>query len=422
MIKSLRRKFIIVSMCSTFVVLLAIMAGLNGINYYRMIDKADRVTDMLADNGGQFGDVFFSSRKDEKDNNPPEKPIGQVGLRSEEISPETPFETRYFTVTLDQDGKYVSSQLGNIAAISEEHAKEYAMDVYEKSSQRGFKGIYRYRIVENDIDTMIIFVDCRQEISTCNNTLLTSLTVSGLGLLSVFILVLIFSKPVFKPVAASYEKQKQFITDAGHEIKTPLTIIDANTEVMEMESGENQWTKSTRNQVKRLAYLTQQLITLSKMEEGENKMEMLEFSLSDSVADSIDPFNVLAERKNKTIEAKIEEHIHFCGDEKSIRQLVGILMDNGIKYAADNSTIKVSLVKKGKKIYLSVFNEAENVVKGNMDILFERFYRADISRNSETGGSGIGLSVAKAIVTAHKGKITAKSIDGKSLEITVILS
>lgn len=421
MIKNLRRKFIIVSMCSMFVVLLAIMAGLNGINYYRMIDKADRITDMLADNGGQFSDGFFDSIKDGKDNNPPEKTGEPIAFRSGDMSPETPFETRYFTVTLDEDGEYISSQLSNIAAISEENAKEYAADVYEKSSERGFQGIYRYRIVENDVDALIIFVDCRQEISACNNTLVTSLTISGLGLLAVFILVMIFSKMVFKPVAASYEKQRQFITDAGHEIKTPLTIIDANTEVIEMESGENQWTRSTRNQIKRLTDLTQQLITLAKMEERHSKMETIEFCLSDSVADSIEPFYVLAERGQKTIQVNIQENIYFCGDEKSIRQLVGILMDNGVKYSPENSQIKVSLMRTGKKIHFSVFNQAENVVKGNLDILFERFYRTDASRNSETGGSGIGLSVAKAIVTAHKGKITAQSLDGKSLEITIIL-
>ena len=268
---------------------------------------------------------------------------------------------------------------------------------------------------------MVIFVDCRQEVSAFRTTLITSVTVSALGLLAVFILVLIFSGRAFKPVAESYEKQKQFITDAGHEIKTPLTIIDANTEVTEMEQGETKWTKSTRNQIKRLNDLTQQLITLSKMDEGGGGIQKEKFSISDAVEETINQFEILAGKADKAFDIKIQPDVDYLGDEKAIRQLVGILTDNAIKYSVKGSIIRVSLEKKGKKIYIRFYNEADNVVKGRLDVLFERFYRTDASRNSKTGGSGIGLSVAKAIVTAHKGKITAESEDGKSLTISVTL-
>lgn len=424
MIKSLRKKFIIVAMCSTFAVLAAIMGVINIANYLRIVDRADNMTQLLAENGGNFGNNFkealsLSSDKDIKGQTDDTKLGEDKFPRPDGFSPETPFETRFFMVTLDEDGDVVSSDIGKIAAITREEAEKYAQDVFFEESLRGFKEIYRYRIVKKDRNFMIVFLDCRQDLESVKTFAFTSAAVSAIGLLAVFILVLIFSKIVFKPVENSYEKQKQFITDASHEIKTPLTIIDANTEVLEMENGENQWTKSIRNQISRLSYLTHQLVTLSRLDEEIEKMTNSEVSLSEIVVDSVEPFNVIAERNEKILSVSIEEGLNIVGDDKSLRQLVGILLDNAIKYSADKGKIKVSLNKKGKKIILEVFNQAENIPKGNLEILFERFYRMDASRNSETGGSGIGLSVAKAIVNSHKGKIYAYSEDGKSLTIKI---
>ena len=188
-----------------------------------------------------------------------------------------------------------------------------------------------------------------------------------------------------------------------------------------MENGENQWTKSTRNQVKRLTSLTQQLITLSKMDEERNILESVEFSLSNAILESVKSFEALIKTQNKKMNMDIEEDIFYVGDERAIRQMTGILMDNAVKYSVDEGRICVTLKRKGKKIQLKIFNEAEAMPQGKQDILFERFYRLDTSRNSETGGSGIGLSVAKAIVASHKGKISAYSTDGNSLTVEITL-
>lgn len=161
------------------------------------------------------------------------------------------------------------------------------------------------------------------------------------------------------------------------------------------------------------------MITLSKLDEQSNINMKSEFSLSQLIGENVEIFDVIAKAQNKVINADIDEGINFIGDEKSITQLVGILLDNAIKYSSDNADIRISLKRKGKKVNLEVYNSTDEIDKGNLDVLFERFYRTDSSRNSETGGSGIGLSVAKAIVTANKGKITAFSEDGKSLKIWV---
>lgn len=411
MIKSLRKKFICVAMCSTFVVLAAVMGIVNITNYIKMTDRADKLTALLGENDGKW---FGHSSSSEFEKHP-------KGPRQNGFSPETPYETRFFTVTLDEEGSVQSTDTDKIAAIHEEDAKELAKAIFETQSEKGFQDVYRYRRIDTDGGSIMIFLDCRQELTAFRTLMFTSAAVSVLGLLAVFILVLIFSKLVFRPVAESYEKQKQFITDASHEIKTPLTIIDANTEVLEMENGENQWTKSTRNQVKRLAALTQQLITLSRLDEEGIVEEKMEFSLSDAVLESVQPFEALAITQGKTMYIQIEEDIRLWGQEKSIRQMVGILLDNAVKYTSDEGEIRVCLKRKGKKSQLMVWNQADEIPKGRLDILLERFYRLDTSRNSETGGSGIGLSVAQAIVLSHKGKLSLYSEDGKSLLVTVVL-
>lgn len=415
MIKNLRKKFIIVAMSSTFLVLVVIMGIMNISNYVRMIEKADNMIKILDDNDGKFPAVM-----PENNTKPLEdKRDGDI-THFDDFSPETPFEIRYFTVTLNNDGKVTDSDTGKIAAITSEQAQKYAKEVY-KSKEKGFKNIYRYNVIKNQNNIDVIFVDCRKEILDCRNVLWISIRVSALGLIAVFVLVLIFSKMVFRPVAKTYEKQKRFITDASHELKTPLTIIDANTEVMEMERGENQWSKSTKKQVERLSYLVEQLVVLNRLDEGNYTGEKTEFSISDAVFDSINPFEIIAEKEEKRLIMHIAENLNYKGDECMIRQLSSILLDNALKYSKDKGIIEVALYQKGRKIIFEVYNETGQVEQGNNNILFERFYRTDRSRNSKTGGTGIGLSIAKGIVEAQKGKINAFSKDGKSLNVVVEL-
>lgn len=413
MIRNLRKNFILIAMLSTFIVLAAIMGAVNISSYLRMTARADDMTSILGKNNGKFpGDGKESERK-------PDLP--RESADSEKLSPEAPYQTRYFTVTLDDEGEISSCNLEHIAAVDEETALEYGKIVSEKKSETGFYGIYRYRVMQDNGQTVCIFLDCAREISSFRVTAVSSVVVSLLGLAAVLVLVVFFSQLVFRPVEESIRKQKQFITDASHELKTPLTIIDANTEVIEMEAGENQWTKSTRKQIQRLSGLVQQLVALNRLDENRDMDEKAEFSLSEAVLETVQPYEAPAWTGGKVLEQQIEERLLLTGNERSVRQLVGILVDNAVKYTPEGGKIRVALKKKGKKRCLEIFNDTEEIPEGKLDVLFERFYRLDSSRNSATGGSGIGLSVAKAIVQAHKGKITAVSPDGKSLRITVIL-
>ena len=419
MIRDLRKKFILVAMLSTMLVLTAIMGVVNFSNYREMLDRADEMTALLEQNDGKFPEEPSWHEQDDTET-PPAKPENDEKDKSR-FSVETPFETRYFTVTVDENGEVTDCDLDRIAAVDEETAEEYTQTAQQKNKTTGFQGIYRYRVTETEDGAKYVFLDCCREISNFRTVLVTTISVSLLGLAAVFVLVVIFSRMVFRPVEESIQKQKRFITDASHELKTPLTIIDANTEVMEMESGESQWTKSTRKQIQRLSGLVQQLVTLSRLDEEKGLEEKCEFNLSEAVSECVQPYESLAQTREKNLTLNIEEDITYTGDERSIRQLAGMLMDNAVKYSSENGNITLTLKKKGKKIFLEVYNDADDLPQGKMDVLFERFYRLDSSRNSGTGGSGIGLSVAKAIVQAHKGKITAENKNGRGLTITVIL-
>ena len=351
---------------------------------------------------------------------PPDKP-GEK--HDDRFSPETPFQTRYFSVVVS-GGEITSYSLDNIAAVDETDAKSYAEQIIDDGADEGFIGIYRYMVTSCDDITdgiRIIFVDCRQEIESFRNSLVYSVGVSLIGFLAVFMLVLFWSKKIFKPVAESYEKQKRFITDASHEIKTPLTIIDANTEVIEMVNGESEWTQNTRKQVKRLTSLTNQMVALSRLDENPEPKEKIEFDISDVAYEVVDHFSTLSEVKGKKIKTDIEDGVRYIGDENSIRQLISILVDNAMKYAVESKDIEISLRRDGRKVRFVLQNMTEGMEEGSQDILFERFYRPDSSRNSETGGSGIGLSLAKSIVEAHKGKITAKCDKNGYITFQVVL-
>ena len=414
MIKKLRFKFIAISMLSVFLVLLVIMGAINIMNYRHIVRDSESVLCLLAENNGEIPKPAktFNSTKGKNKNK----------SQFDDISPELPYEARYFVVRLNAQGEATSVDTGKIAAVDTETAIEYAKDLWQSKRDNGFVSHYRYLRQCEDSETMIIFLDCSKNLSSFRSFLLYSVICSLAGMLAFAVLVLLLTRMVMKPVQESYDKQKSFITDAGHEIKTPLTIIDADATILEMECGEdNEWIADIRAQTRRLTALTKDLIYLSRMEEQHNQVQMIDFPLSDVLTETAQSFQSLAKVQNKTFTIDIEPMMNFCGDEKAITQLVSILLDNALKYSDENGTISLKAHPKGKGVCLEVYNTAESVETENLGRLFDRFYRADKSRNSQTGGYGIGLSIAKAVTEAHKGKITAASADGKSLTVTVVL-
>ncbi len=253
MIQKLQKKFIIVSMLSTFLVLAVIIGIINFLNYHKIVGNADSILCILSDNNGKFP----KPEHQEPDTSQP--PMRKNSpLRS--MSPELPYESRYFSVSLNQHADILAVDTGKIAAVSTSEACQYALQALGLTHTSGFFGDYRYLKKETGDGTFLIFLDCGRDLSTFRSFFISSILVSLLGLASVLALVILFSKIALRPVSESYEKQRQFITDAGHEIKTPLAIIDADAELLEMELGENEWVQGIHRQVSRLSELTNRLI------------------------------------------------------------------------------------------------------------------------------------------------------------------
>ena len=424
MIKRLRRKFIAACMLSLTIVLTVILGGVNLMSYYKVVSDADAILSLLDANGGAFPKNH--SWQEEKpagdlspDSTPPGKkdPFGQRGM-----SPETPYESRFFSVLLGNDGQVLQTDTRQIAAVDEEEAVVYAQNVSATGRNSGFCGNYRYLLCKDEQGSLIIFLDCGRSLSSFYTTLIASVLLALLGLLSVLLLLLILSKRIVRPVAESYEKQKQFITDAGHELKTPMTIISADADLAEMECGENQWISDIRRQAQRLTGLTNDLIYLSRMEEEQPELQLIDFPLSDVTEEMAQSFQSLAKSQEKDFALHIQPMISFTGDEKAIRQLLSILLDNALKYSPAGGRLELRLEKQGRTVLLMVSNtSAQPVECDKLPHLFDRFYRTDQSRSSQTGGYGLGLSIARSIVLAHKGKIRAESPDGRALTFLIHL-
>lgn len=417
MIQRLRRKLIAACMVSLALVLLVILGGVNWMSYQKVVSDADAILAVLGENGGVFPKPQ-GSRPETPGELPPGGPdlFGRRGL-----SAETPYESRFFWVLLDGDGQVLQTDTGQIAAVDAAEAAVYAQRVAASGRSSGFWGSYRYLSCQEGGSVRVIFLDCARSLSSFRTTLLASAGLSALGLLTVLVLLLFLSRRMIRPIAESYEKQRQFITDAGHELKTPLTILSADAELAEMECGENQWLTDIRRQARRLTGLTQDLIYLSRMEEEQPKLQRIAFPLSDVVEEMALSFQAPAKSQGKALHLRIAPMLSYTGDEKAIRQLISILLDNALKYTPAGGQIRLSLERQGRALTLAASNTTDQPLeREQLPHLFDRFYRADSSR-SRTGGYGLGLSIARSIVHAHRGKIRADSPDGRTLTITVTL-
>lgn len=420
-IKTLRRKFIAATMLSLAAVLLVILGGVNLMSYQKVISDADAILELLCANSGTFPEFPTGKRPAQAAAQPPisaDKP----GFGDRGLSPETPYESRYFSVVLNETGQVAYTDTVQIAAIDDDTAASYAQAVWQSGRTSGFWEDYRYACRSEANGWRIIFLDCGRTLSGFRTTLLASVMLALVGLGAVLVLLLILSGRIIRPVAESYEKQKRFITDAGHELKTPLTIISADTDLAGMECGENEWLEDIRRQAQRLTGLTEDLIYLSRTEEAQPRLQFLEFPISDVVEEMAQSFLAPARSQDKKLEIEVKPMISCNGDEKAVRQLVSILMDNALKYAPPGGHLTLRLERQGRTVVLTVSNTTVYPVdKESLEHLFDRFYRADQSRNTQTGGYGLGLSIAKSIVSAHRGKIRAESPVPDLLTIVVSL-
>ena len=436
MIKKLRKKFLAAAIAAVFLVLLVLIGAINLLNYRSLVSDADGTLQILAENRGAFPRQMF--REQDRPSDMPVPPSeGNDGPSDLPAPPnegnleafggrrggsaELAYQSRFFTAWFS-DGGLSRINLDNLASLTEEEASALAESVYALGRERGFADEYRYARTVWEGETMLVFLNCQRELETFRSFLYASVGISLAGTLAVFLLLLVFSGRIVRPIAESYEKQKRFITDAGHELKTPITIIRADADVLASElDGENEWISDIRRQTNRLAELTSDLIYLSKMEEENAALQMQDFSLSELVDETAQSFQSLALSKGKRFSSSVAPDLHVVGDEKALAKLVSILLDNAMKYSTEDGTVALRLDQSGKAARLTVSNSTPTMEKGSADRLFERFTREDRSRNSESGGFGLGLAIARAVTEAHRGTIRAESADGVSLTVTAEL-
>lgn len=366
--------------------------------------QADQITAMISENNGTVPQL--------KDYKQQQKNSQSFERYFNNYNEDSAYRTRFFRIFLDEDKKVTNVNMDHIAAVDEKKAVRMTKMAMLRRRKVGLVGSYRYRKEYKDGQVRsIIFLDCKENQSFYHLAVTITITVSTLLTCLITVIFVIASKRAVRPFEINSNRQKQFITDASHELKTPLAIISANAEVLQYKGDGNEWTQNIIDQTKHMGKLINQLLVLAKLDEVQEKSEKQEADLKLLLEETTRPFEEVATQKKVTLKLHLEEVVTIRVNREQIAQLVSILTENAAKYVNDGGKIVWRLTKTQHGAVLVVKNTTEKELPDTKR-MFDRFYRSDSSRSSKTGGQGIGLSIAKKIVDSHKGSITAKAGDG----------
>ena len=414
MLKKLERRFVLIAMTALSFLLIVQLFAVNVANIYQRDSELCDILKVIADNNG-FLPNNLQDKTPEIMNGLP-NPFGPI-----QFTIETPYSTRYFVVEM-QGNVVTRISTENIAAVTDNMAYEYASKIYRTGEPGyGLVGVYRYYYVLDGDHHIFVFIDAQKDFDSAATLVSISIIVGVITFMLILIPVILFCKMAVRPVANAIEKQKQFITDASHELKTPLAIISADAEVIELTGGESEWLSSIKNQTQRMSVLIKNLVNLSKLDEVNEGAKRELFNISETVSETAFSFETKAKHDGKSLAVNAVSDLEFHGCQEEIIQLVSILLDNAIKYSDEGGTIILNLFRSGKYICLDCYNTCKEIDPSSVARLFDRFYRTDASRSRETGGYGIGLSVAKAITERHRGKIRAVTLGTTGITFKVTL-
>ena len=407
MLKKIQRRFILAAMAAFGVVMLIIITGINVANYYHTTSMQDHL----------IGELLKHEQKVFQKQQTSRPPFGKIPGGG----PEAEFTTRFFAVHCDTDGNMKAMSRDYIASVDERTAEAYKQEVILRGREKGYYEDYRYRVSRNDRGIIILFLNVEMQIQFMKSLLFVSLVIGIISLFLVLLLVVCFSRRAIRPYIQNMERQKRFITDAGHELKTPITSIATSADIAAMEYEDDEWISNIQKQTARLTRLVSELVALSRMDEEIPFPEKSSFSLSDAAWETAEPFAVRARAEGKRYDQNIGENLTVFGDRNSIQQLISILLDNAVKYAPASGEIRLNLYRRRRKVCIEVSNTCELPDTADLDRLFDRFYRVDESRCTNTGGTGIGLAMAQAIAETHGGKIRAERADKNMIRFRVLL-
>ena len=454
MIGTLQKRFVKTAMTAITVLLLVIVLATGGLYTFRVYSDVHWMAQMLADNGGlpQPGedgamrpkDGGYRGKTDGRERSDEGASLGNTGREERQppdggetrdggftrrgffpgekyISADNALSYRFFLVKLSEDGTPEETDVTRIYSVTEEEAGEYAAAALGTGRSSGFTEKFYYYIKKSDGVSTVVFIDASSQLSSVLSVFVISLVIAVICWILMFLLVTVLSRRAIAPIAENMIRQKQFVTNAGHELKTPLAIILANTEALELYNGESKWTGNIKSQVKRLSGLMQNLLTLSKMDEADVNLPMEEIDLRELISKAAADFEEPARCKKIELRYDIPP-LKARGNRDSLAQLFGILFDNAVKYTPAGGSISVTARREGKYAVVEQKNSidpADAVEDPNR--LFDRFYRSDEARTQKSGGYGIGLSAAKAIAAANKADITSGYADKESIVFTVKL-
>ena len=399
MTKTLKRRFIIFTMAAVTCLLLFIVLAINGLNWMMLERQSDAVLATLVDADGAFQKMDF-------DRPPPfSRPLDMDRMRA----------SRFFIVHSDPSGNIVDVNIDQISAIDHETAKSYALEVLKTDDTFGRVHGYKFAVKQLGTNTLTFFMDTSDQSENFRMVFFASAAIAVLCWVILLLIVIMLSGKVIRPVLVGMEKQKQFITNAGHEMKTPLAIIQSNNDTMALIHGENKYNVHIRNQTKRLNVLMTNLLTLAKLDE-EIPLPTEAVNISDVIIVLIPVYTEEAEKRNLRFSVKIEPDIIIQTNKDSFQQMMTILLDNALKYTLENGNIQVSLARDGRHIRIIEENTCDTSLEPDPERMFERFYRGDAARTQKKeSGYGIGLSAARAICENFGGRLTAEYSSGDSI-------
>ena len=396
MFRKLKIRFILLASAAIVCILLTMIAVLNSVRFLQTNGEIQAVLNILSANNGDFPSVEETAES----------------LQNDRITIDTIYQYRYFSVVYKEDKTLYSTNLDHLSNLSKEQALSYANKVIKDSRSSGvFKvgsQFYSYQITQDSKTKryLLVVLDSTNYLESRNDFFWLSIQLCFYSFIFFVLVVSGFSNFAIRPYIKNYENQKRFITNAGHELKTPLAIISANTELQELMTGENEWIESTKDQVKRLSNLINQMVVLARLEEQPD-VTLVDVNFSEVVKKVAGNFKSVIEKAGKKYEIKLQEDIHVKATEDELYELVSILIDNACKYCDDDGQIFVTLTKakRGKRARLTVANSYADGKNVDYSRFFDRFYREDESHNQKQPGYGIGLSMAESLVRIFKGRI-----------------
>ena len=402
MIKKIRLKFIALTVAVLFSLLLAILITINSFMVYQSNRRIDAFLNNMIENGGEI--LQIPDRIKPPGEQPP--------------APNIPIKG--FSLKFDRNGELLPFNL-NKADISQETAVLYAEEALKKGEPEGKIDSYQYKVKSTPSGTLIVFADQTTQDMMLIELRNLSFITGSISMIVLVIITVLLSKFIVKPVNIAFEKQKRFVADSSHELKTPLAIISANIDILEMEIQKNKHIREIKIQSQRMNHLIRELLVLARTENQATKNYFIDFNLSDVIENTALPFEVLAFEEGKEMILDIETDVQYLGDENNIKKMISTLIDNAVKYSTENSKVLISLQKKGNKKVIQIENTFAGTLPDDSEKLFDRFYRIDESRARNTGGFGIGLSIAKNIIEQHGGKITIEYPAEKKIAFKIVL-